>query len=116
MRKITFLLMLSFLSLKAFSQNPNYRYHELQDLGTTIEWAISIECTHHFQPLRVLDVNLRQNFKLEVGKIYKVDLGLSGNYGTRYYKVTYAGDTGADKGDELDTPPDFGAPITDLCN
>jgi len=116
MKKITFLLLLSFINLTACSQNPNYRYHELQDLGTTIEWAISIECTHHFQPLRVLDVNLKQNFKLEVGKIYKVDLGLSGNYGTRYYKVTYAGDTGVDKGDELDAPPNFGSPITDLCN
>ncbi|UPZ16329.1 CARDB domain-containing protein [Flavobacterium humidisoli] len=116
MKKITFLLMLSFLNLKAWSQNPNYRYHELQDLGTTIEWAISIECTHHFQPLRVLDVNLKQNFKLEVGKIYKVDLGLPANYGTRYYKVTYAGDSGVDKGDEIDTPPNFGLPITDLCN
>ncbi|WP_456313596.1 CARDB domain-containing protein [Pseudomonas shirazensis] len=117
MKKITLLLLLSFLNLKAWSQNPNYRYHELQDLGTTIEWAISIECTHHFQPLRVLDVNLKQNFKLDVGKIYKVNLGLTyGDFGTRYYKVTYAGDAGTDKGDEIDTPPDFGAPITDLCN
>jgi hypothetical protein len=117
MKKITLLLVLSFLNLKAWSQNPNYRYHELQDLGTTIEWAISIECTHHFQPLRILDVNLKQNFKLEVGKIYKVDLGLNyGNFGTRYYKVTYAGDAGTDKGDEIDTPPNFGSPINDLCN
>ncbi|RZJ48660.1 MAG: T9SS type A sorting domain-containing protein [Flavobacterium sp.] len=117
MKKITLLLVIVFLNLKAWSQNPNYRYHELQDLGTTIEWAISIECTHHFQPLRVLDVNLKQNFKLEVGKIYKVDLGLTyGNFGTRYYKVTYAEDAGTDKGDEIDTPPDFGAPIPDLCN
>jgi len=117
MKKITLLLLLCFLNLKAWSQNPNYRYHELQDLGTTIEWAISIECSHHFQPLRILDVNLKQNFKLEVGKIYKVNLGLNyGDFGTRYYKVTYAGDAGTDKGDEIDTPPDFGAPITDLCN
>lgn len=116
MKKITLLLVISLLNLKAWSQNPNYRYHELQDLGTTIEWAISIECTHHFQPLRVLDVNLKQNFKLEVGKIYKVDLGLPANYGTRYYKVTYAGDSGVDKGDELDTPPNFGSPITNLCS
>lgn len=116
MRKIT-LLLFTFLSFISWSQNPNYRYHELQDLGPNIEWAIAVECTQHYSPVGIREVNLRQNFKLEVGKIYKADLGLNyGNFGTRYYKVTYAGDAGTDKGDEIDTPPDFGAPITDLCN
>lgn len=116
MKKIT-LLVLVFLSFTSWSQNPNYRYHELQDLGPNIEWAIAVECTQHYSPVGIREVNLRQNFKLEVGKIYKADLGLNyGNFGTRYYKVTYAGDAGTDKGDEIDTPPDFGSPITDLCN
>lgn len=116
MKKIT-LVVFTFLSFISWSQNPNYRYHELQDLGPNIEWAIAVECTQHYSPVGIREVNLRQNFKLQVGKIYKADLGLNyGNFGTRYYKVTYAGDAGTDKGDEVDTPPDFGAPITDLCN
>ena len=116
MRKIT-LVLFCFLTLTGWSQISTYRYHELQDLGPNIEWAISIECTHHFTPLHVMDVNLKQNFKLEVGRIYKVDLGSDyGNLGERYYKVTYAHDTGVDKGYEIDSPPDFGLPITDLCN
>lgn len=116
MKKIT-LALFTFLSFISWSQNPNYRYHELQDLGPNIEWAIAVECTQHYSPVGIREVNLRQNFKLEVGKIYKADLGLNyGNFGTRYYKVTYAGDVGTDMGDEIDTPPDFGAPITDLCN
>ncbi|KIC02607.1 hypothetical protein OA88_07840 [Flavobacterium sp. JRM] len=116
MKKIT-LVLFTFLSFISWSQNPNYRYHELQDLGPNIEWAIAVECTQHYSPVGIREVNLRQNFKLQVGKIYKADLGLNyGNFGTRYYKVTYAGDVGTDMGDEIDTPPDFGAPITDLCN
>lgn len=116
MKKIT-LVLFTFLSFISWSQNPNYRYHELLDLGPNIEWAIAVECTQHYSPVGIREVNLRQNFKLQVGKIYKADLGLNyGNFGTRYYKVTYAGDAGTDKGDEVDTPPDFGTPITDLCN
>ncbi|OXG04929.1 putative secreted protein (Por secretion system target) [Flavobacterium araucananum] len=116
MKKIT-LLVFSFLTIIGWSQSSNYRYHELQDLGSTIESAIAIECIQHYSPVGVREVNLKQNFKLEVGKIYKADLGLTyGNFGTRYYKVTYAHDSGVDMGDVVDTPPNFGAPITDLCN
>jgi hypothetical protein len=117
MKKITLVFLFGFINFTGWSQSSNYRYHELQDLGPTIEWAISIECTHHFSPLQVMEVNLKQNFKLEVGKIYKANLGLNyGNFGTRYYKVTYAHDSGVDMGDEIDNPPNFGEPIIDLCN
>ncbi|WP_269237729.1 CARDB domain-containing protein [Flavobacterium flavigenum] len=113
MKKIT-LVLFCFLTLIGWSQNPDYRYHDLEDLGPNIEWAISIECTHHFSPLRVIELNLKQNYKLKVGNIYKIDLGLG--EGTRYYRVKYTDDIPYERGIDIYTPIDFGAPITDLCN
>lgn len=113
MKKIT-LVLFCFLTLIGWSQNPDYRYHDLEDLGPNIEWAISIECTHHFSPLRVIELNLKQNYKLKVGNIYKIDLGLG--EGTRYYRVKYTDDIPYERGIDIYTPIDFGALITDLCN
>lgn len=111
MKKIT-LLLLMLISLHSKAQISKYSYHELIDLGTTIERAIQVVCTKTRTPRRLMEVNLKQNHLLEVGKVYKVDLGLNyGNYGTRYYKVKYASRGGTDKGDEIQNPPDFGQPI-----
>ncbi|CAM3971578.1 MULTISPECIES: T9SS type A sorting domain-containing protein [Flavobacterium] len=115
MKKIILLVLLSF-NFSAWSQTSSYRYHELEDLGIYIENAISIHCAQTYAPYRVMEVNFRQNYTLEVGQIYKADLGLSyGNFGTRYYRVKYAAGYGVDKGDEVDTPVNFGSPI-DVCN
>lgn len=115
MKKIILLVLLNF-SFSVWSQTSSYRYHELEDLGIYIENAISIHCAQTYAPYRILEVNFRQNYTLEVGKIYKADLGLSyGNFGTRYYRVKYAAGYGVDRGDEVDTPVNFGNPI-DVCN
>ena len=115
MKKIILLVLLNF-SFSVWSQTSSYRYHELEDLGIYIENAISIHCAQTYAPYRILEVNFRQNYTLEVGQIYKADLGLSyGNFGTRYYRVKYAASYGVDRGDEVDTPVNFGSPI-DICN
>ncbi|MVO10073.1 T9SS C-terminal target domain-containing protein [Flavobacterium sp. TP390] len=115
MKKIILFVLLNF-SFSVWSQTSSYRYHELEDLGIYIENAISIHCAQTYAPYRILEVNFRQNYTLEVGKIYKADLGLSyGNFGTRYYRVKYAAGYGVDRGDEVDTPVNFGNPI-DVCN
>jgi hypothetical protein len=110
MKKITLLLLLLFtITTTSWAQ----RFHTLQDLGPDITFAISIECANRDNPIRVLDLNLNQNFKLQVNQIYKADIF---GEGQRYYKVTVAYDYGLDKGSDVELPVDFGQPITDFCN
>ena len=115
MKKIT-LLVLFIFSLKGWSQGSLYRFHTLQVLGSNVELAISAECAYRVDPIPTIDVNLKQNFKLEIGKIYKSDLVLGSTSGSKYYKVIYTADYGLDRGSDIDEPADFGSPINDFCN
>jgi hypothetical protein len=112
MKKIT-LIILIFISLTSWAQT--YKFHTLQDLGTNVEIAISTECTQNTSSGPTRDFNLRQNSKLEVGKIYKSDLVQGSTSGPRYYKVLYAVDYSLDKGSDIDEPAPFEL-IPDLCN
>ncbi|WP_343695790.1 CARDB domain-containing protein [Flavobacterium sp.] len=112
MKKIT-LLLLVFTRIVSWSQT--YKFHTLQDLGSNVEIAISTECTQNTSPGPTRDFNLRQNYKLEVGKIYKSDLIQGSTSGSHYYKVLYAVDYSLDKGSDIDEPASFEL-IPDLCN
>lgn len=112
MKKIT-LLMLILLSITGWSQG--YKFHTLQDLGPNIEIAISAGCAQTVVVGPNRDVNLNQQFKLEVGKVYKSDLILGSTSGSRYYKVLFAVDYYLDKGSDIDEPAPFEL-IPDLCN
>lgn len=113
MKKITFLVLIFISSITSWSQT--YKFHTLQDLGTNIEIAISAGCAQTVVVGPNRDVNLNQNFKLEVGKVYKSDLISGSTVGSRYYKVLYAVDYYLDKGTDIDEPASFEL-IPDLCN
>ncbi|GAA6766178.1 hypothetical protein AAFH68_21180 [Flavobacterium sp. CGRL1] len=113
MKKIT-LLVLILTSITGWSQGLlGYKFHTLQDLGPNIEIAISTGCAESIAPGQNRDVNLWQNSKLEVGKVYKSEI-IAGA-GFRYYKVLHATDSYQDRGTEIDEPAPFEL-IPDLCN
>ncbi|AUP79025.1 T9SS type A sorting domain-containing protein [Flavivirga eckloniae] len=110
MKKLTFLVLFTIFSISINSQN--YKFNEFMDLGVTIETAIRRHCTGTTQGA-LIKTNL-PNIILPKENIYRFDLGL-GN-GIRYYKVINSANSPSSNATNINTLPNFGQPILDICN